>query len=232
MTIFYSLRFETPPTRRAGSRIYIPPKNRVAQLYPQTLGSLFVASTTRSPTVEVFEPAFTRDNWRSVKVKIKVTLRLEIYRQSVHLDVKPLENHDQIFFQLIPCGNSPYVISSLSRRCVCLLWICLAFRQAYVSHLKHATENSSFCIIYKSSVSTGFAMQIMPILRMLFYNSTVVTWTVVSLGTDPKENTVAMTSVLLRVYSPTIFPLLRHSLLPRKRFLEPLPSNGRLFRFL
>jgi hypothetical protein len=33
-----------------------------------------------------------------VKVKVKVTLRLAVYRQSFRLGVKPLENHDQIFF--------------------------------------------------------------------------------------------------------------------------------------
>jgi hypothetical protein len=34
----------------------------------------------------------------SFKVKVKVTLRLAVYRQSIHLGVKPLETHDQIFF--------------------------------------------------------------------------------------------------------------------------------------
>jgi hypothetical protein len=43
MTAFYFLRFETPPTWGSGPRIYIP-RNRVAQLYPQALGFLFVAS--------------------------------------------------------------------------------------------------------------------------------------------------------------------------------------------
>jgi hypothetical protein len=33
-----------------------------------------------------------------VKVKVKVTLRLAVYRQSVRLGIKPLETHDQIFF--------------------------------------------------------------------------------------------------------------------------------------
>jgi hypothetical protein len=33
----------------------------------------------------------------------------------------------------------------------------------------------------KSSVSTGFAEQIMPILRILCYNGRLVAWTVVSL---------------------------------------------------
>jgi hypothetical protein len=47
-----------------------------------------------------------------------------------------LETHDQtFFFQLIFCGNSPYVTSSLTRRWVCLLWICLAIRQVYISHI-------------------------------------------------------------------------------------------------
>jgi hypothetical protein len=34
----------------------------------------------------------------TVKVKVKVTLRLEVYRQSVRLGVRPLETHDQRFF--------------------------------------------------------------------------------------------------------------------------------------
>jgi hypothetical protein len=33
-----------------------------------------------------------------VKVKVRVTLRLAVYRQSVCLGVKPLETHDQNFF--------------------------------------------------------------------------------------------------------------------------------------
>jgi hypothetical protein len=41
----------------------------------------------------------------------------------------------------------------------------------------------SFCTIQQSSVSTGFTEQIMPILRILCYNGTLVTWTVVSFTT-------------------------------------------------
>jgi hypothetical protein len=44
MIIFYCLKFETPPTWRARFPYLHPPRNRVAQLYPQILGSLFVAS--------------------------------------------------------------------------------------------------------------------------------------------------------------------------------------------
>jgi hypothetical protein len=42
MTICYCLRFDSPPTWKVP--VFISPRNRVAQLYPQTLGSLFVAS--------------------------------------------------------------------------------------------------------------------------------------------------------------------------------------------
>jgi hypothetical protein len=78
------------------------------------------------------------------------------------LGVKALETHDQRFcFQLNPCGKNPYVISSVTRWRVCLLWICLAFHQVYVSHILHVTENIFFCTIHKSSLSTGFAKQIM-----------------------------------------------------------------------
>jgi hypothetical protein len=43
MTTFYCLRFETPPTNLVGDQVFISPRNRVAQLYPPTLGSLSVA---------------------------------------------------------------------------------------------------------------------------------------------------------------------------------------------
>jgi hypothetical protein len=49
-TIFYCLRFETPPT-------WIHTlKNRVAQLYPQHRVSISSTITTRRATVQVFEP--------------------------------------------------------------------------------------------------------------------------------------------------------------------------------
>jgi hypothetical protein len=48
---------------------------------------------------------------------VKIVLRLEVYRQSVNLGVKPLETRDQtIFFSQLNCCNSPYVTSSLLRR--------------------------------------------------------------------------------------------------------------------
>jgi hypothetical protein len=61
-------------------------------------------------------------------VRVRVTLRLAVYRKSVHLGAKPLESHDQkYFFATEPLRSSPYVTSSLTRGWVCLLWIGLAF---------------------------------------------------------------------------------------------------------
>jgi hypothetical protein len=44
MTIFYCLRFETSANLERQVPLFISTKNRVAQLYPMALGSLFVAS--------------------------------------------------------------------------------------------------------------------------------------------------------------------------------------------
>jgi hypothetical protein len=59
VTILYCLRFETPQPGGPGLRIYIP-RNRVAQLYPHTLGSLLSPPTTQKVVVEVFEPTSTQ----------------------------------------------------------------------------------------------------------------------------------------------------------------------------
>jgi hypothetical protein len=93
------------------------------------------------------------------------------------------DSRPEIFFQLNSCGISPYVTSSLTRWWVCLLWICLAFRQVYFSHIYHVIENSSVCTTHKSFVSTRFAEKTMPILRISYYNVSLVNWTVVSLTT-------------------------------------------------
>jgi hypothetical protein len=93
----------------------------------------------------------------------------------------PWDSRPEIIFQLNPCGHSSYVIFSLTRRWLCLLY--LAFLQAYISHIEHVIENSFLHTAYKSSDSTGFAKQIMPILSILCYNGSLVTWTFVSLVT-------------------------------------------------
>jgi hypothetical protein len=51
-------------------------------------------------------------------VRVRVTLRLEVYRQSVRLAVKPLETHDSSTEHL---RLNPYATSSLTRGRVCCL---------------------------------------------------------------------------------------------------------------
>jgi hypothetical protein len=57
----------------------------------------------------------------------------------------------------------------------------LVLCQVYVSHIQHGIESSSLRTTHKSSVSPGFAKQIIPILRILCYNGSLVTWIVVRL---------------------------------------------------
>jgi hypothetical protein len=50
----------------------------------------------------------------------------------------PLRLMTRYFFHLNLWDNSPYIISSLTRRRISFLWICLAFRQAYISRMSIA----------------------------------------------------------------------------------------------
>jgi hypothetical protein len=82
-------------------------------------------------------PGGTDENYEgsqseTVKVRVRPTLRLGVYRQSLHLGAKPLETHDQYFFQLNPCGHSPYVTSSLTRRWVCHLQLLLVLASVVI----------------------------------------------------------------------------------------------------
>jgi hypothetical protein len=62
-----------------------------------------------------------------IRSRVINILWLAVYRQSVLLGAKPLETHDQIFFQLNLCDHRPYVTSSLKRGWVCLLQIGFSF---------------------------------------------------------------------------------------------------------
>jgi hypothetical protein len=48
-------------------------------------------------------------------VRVRVTLRLAVYCQSVRLSVRPLRLTTSIFFHLNTCFHTPYVTSSLTR---------------------------------------------------------------------------------------------------------------------
>jgi hypothetical protein len=108
MTTSYCLRFETRLIWRA--HLYIP----------QEQDDPVITRGTGFPFSRLLRLAWLR--WRysitppRKQVKVKVTLRLAVYRQSLRLGVKPFGTHDQIFFsQLNPCGNSPCVTSPLTR---------------------------------------------------------------------------------------------------------------------
>jgi hypothetical protein len=119
------------------------------------------------------------------------------------------------FFQLNPCGHSLCVTPSLMRRWVCLLWVCLAFRQVDVLHIWRVIENSSFWTIYKSSISSGFAKHIMRFLCILYYNSSLVIWAVISLSTTK--------------FKPIIFYWTKSSLRPA--YNSTAQTNCRKHRF-
>jgi hypothetical protein len=109
---------DSPKPGGSGPRIYFPQEHGGPVIPPDT-GMVPFSSPPMTPrgTVEVFEPAATRS----------YSLTWRCQSKSSHFTTKglpPISSswfqaprvHDQIFFQLSPCGNSPYVTSSLTRR--------------------------------------------------------------------------------------------------------------------
>jgi hypothetical protein len=65
--------------------------------------------------------------------RVRVTLRLEVYRQSVHLGDRPLRlTTSNFIFQLNTCGYNPNVTSSLTRGWVCCLQLLLVVASAVI----------------------------------------------------------------------------------------------------
>jgi hypothetical protein len=111
--------------------------SRAFSSQPSLQSSTQLNSLTHQPTTSLHFTSlhFTSLNWTElhsvkVRVKVKVTLRLAVYRQSVCLVSSLLRPTTKDLFPQL----NPYVTSSLTRRWICLLWICLAFRQMYISH--------------------------------------------------------------------------------------------------
>jgi hypothetical protein len=120
---YFAVSHSRPPNLEGQVPVFISPRTRVARLYPQALGSFFVASYNCRAMVEVFVPASTREIWtlKWTVVSEWVTLRPTVSRP-VYLGAKhPSGAYDQIFItvrQLRACWNgSP----SLTRGRVCLL---------------------------------------------------------------------------------------------------------------
>jgi hypothetical protein len=67
------------------------------------------------------------------RVRVRVTLRLAVYRQSVRLGDEPPETHSQISFsQMNTCGHSPYIASSLTRGWACHLQLLLGLASVFI----------------------------------------------------------------------------------------------------
>jgi hypothetical protein len=69
--------------------------------------------------------------------RVRVTLRLVVYRQSVQLGDKLIETHNQLPPQLNTCSHSPNAASSHTRGWVChlQLLLALAISQLYLQAL-------------------------------------------------------------------------------------------------
>jgi hypothetical protein len=69
-------------------------------------------------------------------------------------------------------------------------------------------NNYSLCTMHKSSVNIGFAENIMTILRILCYNGSLVTWTVVSLTTAKLKALIFSMSGFALYYTANMFILM------------------------
>jgi hypothetical protein len=96
---------------------YIP-TNRVAQLYPQALGSIFVTSYDSQGHGGGIRISLHRGRTQS---KSKLLYDWRFTANQFVLTSSPLRPTIRDFVQLNFCGNNPYVTSSLTRRWVCLL---------------------------------------------------------------------------------------------------------------
>jgi hypothetical protein len=133
VTIFHSLRIKTPPTWRARSPYLYPPGTGWPSYTTRHRVPFSSPPTTRRATVEIFQPASTRD--------CPLTRLTESQSQSyfatgglspIRLGAEPLETHGQNFSQMNTCGHSPYITSSLTRGWVCHLQLLLALASAFI----------------------------------------------------------------------------------------------------
>jgi hypothetical protein len=68
-----------------------------------------------------------------LRVKVRVTLRRAVYRQSFRLGAEPLKTHCQYFLSTehLSC-YSPYISSSLTRRWVCRIQLLLVIASTVI----------------------------------------------------------------------------------------------------
>jgi hypothetical protein len=107
-------------------------------------------------------------------VKVKVSLRLAVYLQSVCLEAKPLETYDQIFFTTEHLRSIVLIEHPLWREDGFVSYEC-AWPIVKCSYRTYSMILKIFPFaLYTSPLSTGFAEQIMPILRISCYNGNLI----------------------------------------------------------
>jgi hypothetical protein len=121
------LRFQVPPTWRARSLYLCPPRIGRPSYTSRHWGPFSSPPTThRAQELRVKSQSWSGSYFTTGGLPPISSS----WRQA------PWDPRPEIFlFQLHSCGNSPYVTSSLTRRGVCLLWLCLALCQVYISHI-------------------------------------------------------------------------------------------------
>jgi hypothetical protein len=94
-----------------------------------------------------------RSLWMLVKVRVRVTLRLAIYRQSARPDDRPppRPTTGNFIFQLNTCDYSPYVTSSLTRGWVCRLQLLLSSpAQSFSGPSPAGLMTTFYCLRYET----------------------------------------------------------------------------------
>jgi hypothetical protein len=168
VTIFYGLRFETPPTWRARSPYLYPPGTGWPSYTPRHWVPFSSPPTTRRATVEVFEPASTRGTdfsskclIRNQRERVRVTLRLTV-SQSVCLGVELSGAHDQILitvWQLLSCPwkgalsdertglsfvSQPAVLGQLAVCTIFTFYICHMLLNTYTIYTRRLSVRAQY----------------------------------------------------------------------------------------
>jgi hypothetical protein len=96
----FSLTVAYLPTVSQSSNCRLKIKSELLYNFRFTANQILASSPLRLTTRDIFYQLNPCGNIPYVlkMVKVKVTLRRAVYRQSVRLGVKPLETHDQNFF--------------------------------------------------------------------------------------------------------------------------------------